>query len=65
MRALLLALMIMLMPVAAEGSVLRAVRRAVLFPVKVVKRVAGLPEYVLMYEAEAIAAWWRYEVCER
>ena len=66
MRAVLLMVVLgVVLPAAAEASVLRALKRAAMVPVKVVKRIASVPEYVLIYEAEAIAAWYRYEVCER
>ena len=49
----------------ADAGIIRGVRRGLMKPVKVLRNLVSLPEYLMIDLACAVSAWYRYEVCER
>jgi len=64
-RLIVLLLLGLLQSPIADAGILRGVKRGIMHPVKVVKRIVLLPEYLVIDMACAVSAWYRYEVCER
>lgn len=49
----------------ADAGMIRGIKRVLGKPVKVVRNLLSLPEYLMVDLACAVSAWYRYEVCER
>lgn len=65
MRQLIFAsLLVLVLCSPAQAGILKALTKPIKKTCRICKRLALLPEHLLIAYAEGIAAWYRYEIAE-